>query len=33
VKEGAMIIMPGGKPHALKAIEKFKMPLVMIRPN
>jgi len=28
-----MIIMPGGKPHALKAIEKFKMLLVMIRPN
>jgi quercetin dioxygenase-like cupin family protein len=31
LKEGEMIIMPGGKPHALKAIQKFKMMLVMIR--
>jgi quercetin dioxygenase-like cupin family protein len=31
LKEGDMIIMPGGKPHAVKAIEKFKMMLVMIR--
>ena len=31
LKEGEMIIMPGGKPHAVKAIEKFKMMLVMIR--
>jgi quercetin dioxygenase-like cupin family protein len=26
-----MIIMPAGEPHSLKAIEKFKMLLVMIR--
>ena len=31
VKGGEMIIMPANKPHALKAIEKFKMMLVMIR--
>ena len=29
--EGQMIIMPANKPHALKAITKFKMLLVMIR--
>jgi len=28
---GEMIIMPANKPHALKAVEKFKMMLVMIR--
>ena len=28
---GEMIIMPAGKPHALKALEKFKMLLIMIR--
>ena len=28
---GEMIIMPANQPHALKAIEKFKMMLVMIR--
>ncbi len=28
---GEMIILPSGKPHALKAIEQFKMMLVMIR--
>ncbi|MEW5902378.1 MAG: cupin domain-containing protein [Acidobacteriota bacterium] len=28
---GQMIIMPAGKPHALKAVKKFKMMLVMIR--
>jgi quercetin dioxygenase-like cupin family protein len=28
---GEMIIMPAGEPHALKAIERFKMLLVMIR--
>lgn len=33
VKEGEMIILPGGKPHALEAVEKFKMLLVMIRSN
>lgn len=31
VKEGEMIIMPADEPHALKAIEKFKMLLIMIR--
>jgi quercetin dioxygenase-like cupin family protein len=31
LKEGEMIIMPGGKPHAVKAIQKFKMMLVMIK--
>lgn len=30
-KTGEMIIMPAGEPHALKAIEKFKMLLVMIK--
>lgn len=28
---GDMIIMPANKPHALKALEKFKMMLVMIK--
>lgn len=31
LKTGEMIIMPGGKPHALKALTRFKMMLVMIR--
>lgn len=31
VKKGEMIILPAGKPHALKAVKKFKMLLVMIR--
>jgi quercetin dioxygenase-like cupin family protein len=31
LKEGYMIIMPGGEPHALKAIKRFKMLLIMIR--
>ena len=31
VTPGEMIIMPAGKPHALKAISRFKMMLVMIR--
>ena len=31
LKEGEMIIMPAGKPHALKAVGRFKMALVMIR--
>ena len=26
-----MIVMPGGKPHALKAVRRFKMMLVMVR--
>lgn len=31
VKKGEMIIMPAHKPHALKAVQKFKMLLIMIR--
>ena len=31
VKEGEMIIMPANKPHALKAITRYRMLLVMIR--
>jgi len=31
LKKGEMIIMPAEKPHALKALDKFKMLLVMIR--
>lgn len=31
VKTGEFIIMPAHKPHALKAIEKFKMLLIMIK--
>ncbi len=31
VGEGEMIIMPANKPHALKANERFKMLLVMIK--
>jgi len=31
VKAGQMIIMPANEPHSLKAVEKFKMALVMIR--
>lgn len=33
VKSGEMIIMPANDPHALNAIEKFKMILTMIRSN
>ena len=29
--EGEMIIMPANEPHALRAIKKFKMMLVMIK--
>ncbi len=32
LSEGQMIIMPANVPHALKAIEAFKMMLVMIKP-
>jgi hypothetical protein len=28
---GEMIIMPANEPHALKAVKRFKMMLVMIR--
>lgn len=31
LKGGEMIVMPGGKPHALRAVKRFKMMLVMIR--
>jgi quercetin dioxygenase-like cupin family protein len=31
VAAGEMIIMPANKPHALKAVSRFKMMLVMIR--
>ena len=31
VKKGELIIMPANKPHELKAVERFKMMLVMIR--
>ncbi|MFA4889990.1 MAG: cupin domain-containing protein [Candidatus Omnitrophota bacterium] len=31
VKKSEMIIMPAHKPHALKAISKFKMLLIMVR--
>lgn len=31
LEQGEMVIMPAGEPHALKALEKFKMLLVMIR--
>ena len=31
LKQGETIIMPANKPHAVKAIEKFKMMLTMIR--
>lgn len=30
-KEGDMVIMPANQPHALKAVKKFKMNLIMIR--
>jgi len=31
LKDGEMIILPANKPHALKAIKRFKMMLVMIK--
>ena len=31
VKAGEMVVMPANKPHALRAIERFKMLLIMIR--
>lgn len=31
LEKGQMIIMPADKPHALKAVQRFKMLLVMIR--
>jgi quercetin dioxygenase-like cupin family protein len=31
VQEGEMIIMPAHRPHALKAVSRFKMLLVLVR--
>ncbi len=31
VREGEMLVMPANKPHALKALRRFKMILTMIR--
>ncbi len=31
VGEGEMLVMPADEPHALKAVERFKMMLTMIR--
>ncbi len=31
LKKGEMIIMPAGVPHSLKAVQPFKMLLIMIR--
>jgi len=31
LKTGEMIVLPANKPHALKAVKKFKMMLVMIK--
>ena len=31
LKEGEMVIMPANKPHALKAVSRFKMILTMIK--
>jgi len=31
VPGGAMILLPAGQPHALKAVTRFKMLLTMIR--
>lgn len=31
LREGEMIIMPANEPHALKALTRFKMILIMIR--
>jgi quercetin dioxygenase-like cupin family protein len=31
VKEGELIILPANQPHAVKAVKKFKMLLIMIK--
>jgi quercetin dioxygenase-like cupin family protein len=31
VKKGEMVIMPANQPHALRAVSRFKMMLVMIK--
>lgn len=33
VKKGELIIMPANEPHALNALERYKMLLTMIRSN
>ncbi len=33
IEKDGMIIMPANEPHALKAVERFKMLLTMIRAN
>lgn len=33
LEQGDAIILPAGKPHALRAVKKFKMLLTMIRPD
>jgi quercetin dioxygenase-like cupin family protein len=30
-KQGEMIVMPANKPHALRAVRRFKMMLIMIK--
>ena len=32
LREGEMVVMPANKPHALKALKRFKMLLTMIKP-
>ncbi len=31
LNKGGMIVMPAGQPHALRALDRFKMMLVMIK--
>jgi len=31
LKAGEMVIMPAGRPHALQAVERFKMMLVLVK--
>ncbi|HPJ72240.1 MAG TPA: cupin domain-containing protein, partial [bacterium] len=31
VRSGELIVMPANRPHSLKALNKFKMMLIMIR--
>lgn len=31
LREGEMVVMPANKPHALRAVKRFKMVLIMIR--
>jgi quercetin dioxygenase-like cupin family protein len=31
VRQGEMLVMPANEPHSLKAVERFKMMLTMIR--